>query len=70
MDNSRFAEIKAIIKDWHDIGSKFKFLRRVGREYDKYKRLIKQAERQGRIVNTLIDEYKQLYGEDLRANGK
>lgn len=67
MGNSRFAEIKSLIKDWHDIGRKFKFLRRVSRECDKYKRLIKQAERQGRIVNTLIDEYTQLYGEDLRA---
>lgn len=60
--------ILQLIKDWHDIGKKLKFLRRVSRECDKYKRLAEEAERQGRIVDTLIDEYKQLYGEDLRAN--
>ena len=70
-------EIKRLIKETFDLWIKMRWLKEVNKAADKYiktkekvdKRHKKDQEKLNRyayVVNTMIQEYKNRYGEDLR----
>lgn len=49
-----------------ELSKKMKFLKKIDKEVDKYNKIKKELLCQQRLVNFLVEEYKNKYGENLR----
>ncbi len=55
-----------LLKRAFDLWCKKRWLKRIDREVNQYNRMKKALDCQKYVVNVLIDDYKKIYGEDLR----
>lgn len=55
-----------LLKRWLDLRKKQRIINYIDKECDEYFELKRKLKAQERFVNLLIDEYKYVYGEDLR----
>ncbi len=58
-----------LIKRSFELSVKMRWLKLIDRECDKAKKLRYKLDRQNYIINCLLNEYKNKYGEDLRKGG-
>jgi hypothetical protein len=54
-----------LLKRTFDLWVKRRWLKTIEKEADKCNRLSKKLLRQKYVLNTLLDEYMKIYGEDL-----
>ena len=64
------AELKRLIKKSFELSVKMRWLKTISKETDKYNKIREKADRQQYVVNALIKEYMEIYGEDLRIKEK
>ena len=62
--------MKALLKKRFELFVKMRWLKIINKETDKYKKLEEKSNRQLYVVNALLKEYKEKYGEDLRKTSK
>lgn len=55
-----------LLKKAFELSVKSRWLKNIDKEYGKYKKLKSKLKRQQYVVNSLLAEYKKIYGEDLR----
>lgn len=55
-----------LLKKNSELSKKMKFLKKIDKEVDKYNKIKKELLCQQRLVNFLVEEYKNEYGENLR----
>lgn len=60
------AELKRLIKNSFELSVKMRWLKTISKETDKYNKIKEQLDRQRYVVNSLLEEYREIYGEDLR----
>ena len=56
-----------LIKKSFELFVKKRWLRTIEKETDKYNKIKSKLFRQQYVVNSLLAEYKKIYGEDLRT---
>lgn len=56
----------SLLKKAFELWCKNRWLKRIDREINQYNKLKKCLDCQQYVVNVLIDEFKNIYGEDLR----
>lgn len=56
-----------LLKQSFELFVKKRWLKTINNECDKYKKLKSKLFRQQYVVNSLLEEYKNIYGEDLRT---
>lgn len=56
-----------LLKRTFELFVKKRWLKTIDKECDKYKKLKSKLFRQQYVVNSLLEEYKKIYGEDLRT---
>ena len=59
-------KFKELMKRSFDLWVKKRRLKEIDRAIDKYNKTYAKATREHYVVNKLIEEYKKIYGEDLR----
>ena len=59
-----------LLKRWLTLRKKQRILDYINKECDEYFELKRKLKAQENFVNLLIDEYKNVYGEDLRRPQK
>ena len=59
-------ELKRLIKETIDLWIKMRWLKIINKECDKYIKAKQKTERHQYVVNELLKEYKEKYGEELR----
>ena len=64
------AELKRLIKKSFELPVKMRWLKTISKEIDKYNKIKERLDRQRYVVNSLLEEYRKIYGEDLRMDGK
>lgn len=62
--------MKALLKKIFELFVKMRWLKTINKETDKYTKLKEKSNRQLYVVNALLKEYKEKYGEDLRKTSK
>lgn len=63
-------ELIEILKNSHELSIKMRWLKMIDKENNKYRKLYEKLQRQCFIVNELVKEYKEKFGEDLRKGGE
>ena len=63
-------ELIAMLKKAFELSVKVRWLKGLEKEIDKGIRLDEKARLQHCIVNDLVKEYKERFGEDMRKEGK
>jgi hypothetical protein len=61
-------KLKELIKQSFELWVKKRWLKEIDRAIDRYKKTYAKATREHYVMNKLIEEYKKIYGEDLRKN--
>jgi hypothetical protein len=61
-------KLKQLIKESFELSVKKRWLKEIDRAVDRYKKAYAKATREHYVMNKLIEEYKKIYGEDLRKN--
>jgi hypothetical protein len=61
-------KFKELLKQSFDLWVKKRWLKEIDRAVDRYKKAYAKATREHYVMNKLIEEYKKIYGEDLRKN--
>ena len=56
-----------LLKQSFELFVKNRWLKTIDKECDKYNKIKSKLSRQQYIVNSLLAEYKKIYGEDLRT---
>ena len=56
-----------LLKQLFELFVKKRWLKTIDKECDKYKKLKSKLFRQQYVVNSLLEEYKKIYSEDLRT---
>jgi hypothetical protein len=59
-----------LLKRSFDLWVKKRWLKNIEKEIDKCNKLSKKLLLQKRVLNSLLDEYMKIYGEDLRPTKK
>ena len=59
-------KLKELFKRSFDLWVKKRWLKEIDRAVDRYKKTYAKATREHYVMNKLIEEYKKIYGEDLR----
>lgn len=59
-----------LLKRWFNLSLKQYRLNLIDKECDKYFDLKRKLKLQGAFVNLMVEEYKKIYGEDLRTPQK
>lgn len=59
-------KLKELIKRSFELSVKKRWLKEIDRAVDRYKKTYAKATREHYVMNKLIEEYKKIYGEDLR----
>lgn len=54
------------IKQGIELSAKARYLKRIAKECDKRERFLEKARLQTHIINAMIDQYSEIYGENLR----
>ena len=60
------AELLKLIKETFELSVKMRWLKTINKEIDKCNKIKEQLDRQRYVVNSLLKEYMEIYGEDLR----
>lgn len=60
------AKLIRLIKESFELFVKMRWLKTISKETDKYNKIKEQLDRQRYVVNSLLEEYREIYGEDLR----
>lgn len=61
-------KLKELTKRSFELWVKKRWLKEIDRAIDRYKKTYAKATREHYVMNKLIEEYKKIYGEDLRKN--
>ena len=61
-------KLKQLLKESFELFVKKRWLKEIDRAVDRYKKAYAKATREHYVMNKLIEEYKKIYGEDLRKN--
>jgi hypothetical protein len=61
-------KLKELIKRSFKLSVKKRWLKEIDRAIDRYKKTYAKATREHYVMNKLIEEYKKIYGEDLRKS--
>jgi hypothetical protein len=61
-------KFKELMKRSFALWVKKRWLKEIDRAIDRYKKTYAKATREQYVMNKLIEEYKKIYGEDLRKN--
>ena len=56
-----------LLKQSFELFIKKRWLKTIDKECDKYNKIKRKLSRQQYVVNSLLAEYKKIYGEDLRT---
>lgn len=56
-----------LLKRSFELFVKKRWLKTIDKECDKYNKIKSKLSRQQYVVNSLLTEYKRIYGEDLRT---
>lgn len=56
-----------LLKQSFELFVKNRWLKTIDKECDKYNKIKSKLSRQQYVVNSLLAEYKKIYGEDLRT---
>ena len=56
-----------MLKQSFELFVKKRWLKTIDKECDKYNKIKSKLSRQQYVVNSLLAEYKKIYGEDLRT---
>ena len=56
-----------LLKQLFELFVKNRWLKNIEKERDKYNKIKSKLSRQQYVVNSLLAEYKKIYGEDLRT---
>ena len=59
-------KFKELLKQSFDLWVKKRWLKEIDIAVDRYKKAYAKANREHYVMNKLIEEYKKIYGEDLR----
>lgn len=59
-----------LLKQTFELFVKKRWLKTIDKECDKYNKIKSKLFRQQYVVNSLLAEYKKIYGEDLRTPQK
>ena len=62
------AELKRLIKKSFELSAKMRWLKTMRKEIDKYNKIKDRLDRQRYVVNSLLEEYRTIYGADMRGN--
>lgn len=62
-------ELIELLKVSYEISVKMRWLKMIDKENSKYRKLWEKAHRQRFIIDELVKEYKEKFGEDLRKGG-
>lgn len=62
------AELKRLIKKSFELSAKMRWLKTINKEIDKCNKAKERLDRQRYVVNSLLEEYMEIYGEDLRKD--
>lgn len=62
-------ELIKMLKKSHEINVKMRWLKMINKEIDKYRKLCEKAKHQHFIMNVLIKEYEEEFGEKIRKGG-
>ena len=62
--------MKALLKKRFELFVKMRWLKTINKETDKYTKLKERSNRQLYVLNALLNEYLEKYGEDLRKTSK
>ena len=57
-----------LLKRSFELFVKKRWLKTIDKECDKYNKIKSKLSRQQYVVNSLLAEYKKIYGEDLRTS--
>lgn len=60
--------MKALLKKRFELFVKMRWLKTIKKETDKYTELKEKSNRQLYVLNALLKEYKEKYGEDFEKN--
>ena len=60
-------ELIYLLKESFELFVKMRWQKRIEKECDKYNRLNKKANMQGRVVNELVKRYNEIYSENLKG---
>ena len=63
-------ELIEMLKKLHELSVKTRWLNMINKENDKYRKLYIKAQEQNFIVNELVKQYEEKFGENLRKVGK
>lgn len=55
-----------LIKQGLELGAQTRCLKRIAKECDKRERLLEKARLQVHIINAMINQYDEIYGENLK----
>jgi hypothetical protein len=64
------AKLIRLIKESFELFVKMRWLKTISKEIDKCNKIKEQLDRQRYVVSSLIEEYMEIYGEDLRQKEK
>ena len=56
-----------LLKQSFELFVKNRWLKIIDKECNKYNKIKRKLSRQQYVVNSLLEEYKKIYGEDLRT---
>lgn len=59
-------KFKELLKQSFDLWVKKRWLKEIDIAVDRYKKAYVKANREHYVMNKLIEDYKKIYGEDLR----
>ena len=62
--------MRELLKKRFEMFVKMRWLKTINKETNKYEKLKAKSIRQIYVVNALLKEYKEKYGEDLRKTSK
>lgn len=61
-------KFKELLKRTFELWVKKRWLKEIDRAVDRYKKAHDKATRERYVMNSLLEEYKKLYGEELRKH--
>lgn len=62
--------MRELLKKNFELFVKMRWLKRISKEAEKYKKLKEKTNRQLYVLNELLKEYQNIYGENLRRGEK
>lgn len=61
------AESLKLLREIFELSCRTRWIRTINKECDKYNKIKNKLSCQQYVINSLLEEYKKKYGEDLRA---